>query len=89
MLEKLGEMQIPEKEIPAGLAAAADELIRLRVDLARFRNDRPEFAAIRAHASALIDRANSTRRGRRCGMGAKPLARYERNQPVGGWIPRG
>jgi hypothetical protein len=37
MLEKLGEKQIPEEEIPAGLAATADELIRLRADLAHFR----------------------------------------------------
>ena len=53
VLEKLGEGHVPEAEIPARLAAAADELLRLRSDLARLRNDRPEFAAIRARAAAL------------------------------------
>ncbi|MFI5015289.1 MAG: tetratricopeptide repeat protein [Hyphomicrobiales bacterium] len=56
VLKKLGETQVPQAEIPARLAAAADELIRLRTDLARLRNDRPEFGAIRARASALIDK---------------------------------
>ena len=55
VLAKLGAMQVPLAEIPARLDAAADELIRLRADLARLRNDRPEFAAIRARASDLID----------------------------------
>ncbi len=55
VLAKLGAMQVPLAEIPARLDAAADELIRLRADLARLRNDRPEFAAIRARASGLID----------------------------------
>ncbi len=55
VLEKLGEKHVPEEEIPARLNAAADELVRLRADLARLRNDRPEFAAIRARAAGLID----------------------------------
>ena len=56
VLKRLGETEVAEAEIPDRLAKAADELLRLRADLARLSNDRPEFAAIRAHASALIDR---------------------------------
>jgi tetratricopeptide (TPR) repeat protein len=56
VLEKLGAAQTAIEEIPKRLAAAADELIQLRADLTRLRNDRPEFAAIRVRASALIDR---------------------------------
>jgi tetratricopeptide (TPR) repeat protein len=55
VLKRLGETEVAEAEIPDRLAKAADELIRLRADLARLSNDRPEFAAIRARASALID----------------------------------
>ncbi len=55
VLKKLGETGVPIAEIPARLASAADELVRLRDDLARLRNDRPEFAAFRTRASALID----------------------------------
>src|SRR5271165_4186523 len=58
VLLRLGEAGVPDHEIPARLAAAADELIRLRADLARLRNDRPEFAAIRSKASALIDQGD-------------------------------
>src|ERR1700733_12306233 len=54
VLKRLGETEVAEAEIPDRLAKAADELIRLRADLARLSNDRPEFAAIRARASALI-----------------------------------
>jgi hypothetical protein len=56
VLKRLGETEVAEAEIPDRLAKAADELIRLRADLAKLRNDRPELAAIRARASALIDR---------------------------------
>src|SRR5271156_5803925 len=56
VLKKLGEADTPLADIPARLNRAADELIQLRADLARLRNDRPEFAAIRAGASALIDK---------------------------------
>ncbi|HEX9170176.1 MAG TPA: DUF4062 domain-containing protein, partial [Roseiarcus sp.] len=56
VLRRLGETEVAEAEIPDRLAKAADELIRLRADLERLRNDRPEFAAIRARASALIDK---------------------------------
>jgi tetratricopeptide (TPR) repeat protein len=55
VLEKLGATQTAIEEIPKRLAAAADELLALRQDLQRLRNDRPELAAIRAQALALID----------------------------------
>ena len=56
VLAKLGEAGIPDHEILARLDVAADELIDLRAQLARLMNDRPEFAAIRKQALALIDR---------------------------------
>src|SRR5271166_5276804 len=56
VLKKLGETEVMEAEIPDRLAKAADELLQRRADLTRLRNDRPEFAAIRARASALIDK---------------------------------
>ena len=56
VLKRLGETEVAEAEIPDRLTKAADEFIRLRADLARLSNDRPEFAAIRARASALIDK---------------------------------
>jgi tetratricopeptide (TPR) repeat protein len=58
VLKRLGETEVAEGEIPDRLAKAADELLRLRADLARLRNDRPEFAAIRARASPLIDKGD-------------------------------
>jgi hypothetical protein len=58
VLKRLGETDVADAEIPNRLAKAADELIRLRADLARLSNDRPEFAAIRARASALIDKGD-------------------------------
>jgi hypothetical protein len=58
VLKRLGETEGAEAEIPNRLAKAADELIRLRADLARLSNKRPEFAAIRARASALIDKGD-------------------------------
>jgi tetratricopeptide (TPR) repeat protein len=58
VLKRLGETEVAEAEIPDRLAKAADELIRLRADLERLRNDRPEFAAIRARASTLIDKGD-------------------------------
>jgi hypothetical protein len=58
VLKKLDEAEVAEAEIPDRLAKAADELLRLRADLAKLRNDRPEFAAIRARASALIDKGD-------------------------------
>jgi Domain of unknown function (DUF4062) len=58
VLKRLGETEVSEPEIPDRLAKAANELLRLRADLERLRNDRPEFAAIRARASALIDKGD-------------------------------
>jgi tetratricopeptide (TPR) repeat protein len=58
VLKRLGETEVAEAEIPDRLAKAADELIRLHADLARLSNDRPEFAAIRARASALIGKGD-------------------------------
>jgi hypothetical protein len=58
VLKRLGETEVAETEIPDRLAKAADELLRLRADLARLSNDRPEFAAVRARASALIDKGD-------------------------------
>ncbi|HEY6520838.1 MAG TPA: hypothetical protein VIZ19_15895 [Roseiarcus sp.] len=58
VLKRLGETEVAEAEIPERLAKAAEELLRLRADLARLSNDRPEFAAIRARASALIDKGD-------------------------------
>ncbi len=56
VLKKQGGADTPFADIPARLNRAAEELIQLRADLARLRNDRPEFAVIRARASALIDK---------------------------------
>jgi tetratricopeptide (TPR) repeat protein/energy-coupling factor transporter ATP-binding protein EcfA2 len=58
VLKRLDETEVAEAEIPDRLAKAADELIRLRTDLARLSNERPEFAAIRTRASALIDKGD-------------------------------
>jgi tetratricopeptide (TPR) repeat protein len=58
VLKRLGETEIAEAEIPDRLAKAADELLRLRADLGRLSDDRPEFAAIRAHASAAMDKGD-------------------------------
>jgi hypothetical protein len=58
VLEKLGETRVPSADIPASLAVAADELVRLRADLARIRDDRPEFAVIRARTFVLVDRGD-------------------------------
>ena len=58
VLKRLGETEVAEAEIPDRLAKAADELLRLRADLARLSNERPEFAAIRARASTAIDKGD-------------------------------
>jgi len=58
VLEKLGEVGVPDAEIPARLAKAADEVIELRAQLARLRNDRPELAVVRQQALDLIDRGD-------------------------------
>ena len=59
-LEKLGASDTPTEEIPSRFDSAVDELIRLRAELALMRNDRPEFAIIRARASAWIDAGDFT-----------------------------
>ena len=64
VLAKLGQQGVSSSDIPARLEAAADELLRLRTDLARHRNERPEFAAIRARASAAIDAGDFDTAGR-------------------------
>ena len=53
VLRKLGEKHVPSAEILGRLASAADELIQLRAGLASLRAR--ECAAVRAHASNLID----------------------------------
>ncbi|HXZ02700.1 MAG TPA: tetratricopeptide repeat protein [Stellaceae bacterium] len=58
VLVKLGEAHVPDHEIPQRLDAAADELIALRAQLLRLTNERPELAAIRKRALALIDRGD-------------------------------
>jgi hypothetical protein len=86
---RLGEKQVPAEEIPARLADAADELIRLREELTRLRSDRPELAPFRTSALALINqgkfdaaRAITSARthGGPCVAG--------RNQPLRGRISR-
>ncbi|MGH7120263.1 MAG: hypothetical protein ACREFP_14955 [Acetobacteraceae bacterium] len=75
-------------EIPARLDAAANELIRLRADLARFRNDRPEFAAIRDRASALIDQGefDAARAALREGRGAARALREQISRSEAGFL---
>jgi tetratricopeptide (TPR) repeat protein len=58
VLAKLGEQGVPSSEIILRLEAAAEELIRLREDLTRKRNDRPEFSSIRAKAFTLIEQGD-------------------------------
>jgi tetratricopeptide (TPR) repeat protein len=58
VLKRLGETEVAEAQIPDRLAEAADELIRLRADLRKPRNDPPEFSTIRARTSALIDKGD-------------------------------
>ncbi|HRJ69965.1 MAG TPA: hypothetical protein PK812_10175, partial [Beijerinckiaceae bacterium] len=55
VLARFGEEHVPLGDIPDRLARKADELVFLRQELARLRNDRPEFAALRARALKLID----------------------------------
>ena len=75
VLEKLGTTEIVIEEIPKRLAAADDELLLLRQDLMRLRNDRPELAAIRGQALASSTLAISTRRVRRL-TAFKPTAAF-------------
>ena len=88
VLKKLGEKRVPTAEIPARLAAAADELIRLRDDLTRLRDDRPEFGAIRARASALIDQGefDAARATLRQGRMAARALREELSRSEAGFL---
>jgi tetratricopeptide (TPR) repeat protein len=88
VLEKLGAAQMAIEEIPKRLAAAADELIQLRADLARLRNDKPEFAAIRVRASALIDRGefDAARAELRKGREAARALREEFSRSEAGFL---
>jgi tetratricopeptide (TPR) repeat protein len=61
VLEKLGEAGVPDHEIPTRLNIKADELVELRVQLSRLRNDRPELATIREQALGLMDRGELDR----------------------------
>ena len=61
ILLKFGETIVSDDQIPARLDAKADELIELRAQLARLRNDRPELAAIREQALALVDQGDLDR----------------------------
>jgi tetratricopeptide (TPR) repeat protein len=88
VLKRLGETEVAEAEIPGRLAKAADELLRLRADLARLRNDRPEFAAIRARASALIDKGdfNAARAALNEGRQAARALREEASRTEAGFL---
>lgn len=88
VLRKLGEADVPVSEIPDRLHKAADELIQLREDLARLRNDRPEFAAIRARASALIDKGefDAARSELRKGREAARALREEFSRSEAGFL---
>jgi tetratricopeptide (TPR) repeat protein len=88
VLKRLGETEVAETEIPERLAKAADELLRLRADLARFSNDRPEFAAIRARASTLIDKGdlNAARAALTEGRERARALREEANRTEAGFL---
>jgi tetratricopeptide (TPR) repeat protein len=58
VLAKLGEVGVANYDIHTRLDAAANELIELRAQLARLSNERPDLAAIREKALALIDRGD-------------------------------
>jgi hypothetical protein len=88
VLKKLGADDTPLADIPARLNEAADELIRLRADLTRLRNDRPEFAAIRARALALIDKGefDAARAELRKGREAARALREEISRSEAGFL---
>jgi tetratricopeptide (TPR) repeat protein len=88
VLKRLGETEVAEAEIPDRLAKAADELIRLRADLVRLSNDRPEFATIRARASAAIDKGdlNAARAALTEGRERARALREEANRTEAGFL---
>jgi tetratricopeptide (TPR) repeat protein len=55
ILQKLNQAHVPVAEIPQKLDAAIEELLRLRADLSKLRNESPEFTALRAAALHQID----------------------------------
>ena len=57
-MKSLGDTEVSEADIPDRLAKLADDLSQLRADLEGRHDDRPEFAATRARASALIDKGD-------------------------------
>lgn len=58
VLEKLGEVGVPDYKIIERLDAAADQLIELQEQLARIKNEGPELAAIRQEALTLVNRGD-------------------------------
>jgi hypothetical protein len=56
VLVKLGEMGVPDEDIPKRLDAAADELIKLRAENELLRRGPPELAAIAEEVQAFIDK---------------------------------
>ena len=56
VLDKLGISGVVISDIPRELSNAADEFLRLRAELGRLRNDRPEFAVIRQRALGLVNK---------------------------------
>src|SRR5262249_26772595 len=55
VLKKLGEANVLDDEIPARLRAKADELLELRAQLRRPKNERPELVAIQEEILSLLD----------------------------------
>jgi tetratricopeptide (TPR) repeat protein len=58
VLAKLGEIDVPDAEIPKRLEAAASQLIELRAKIGRSRVERPEFAVLRQHVLELLDKGD-------------------------------
>ncbi len=58
VLAKLGQAGVKDEEIPKRLDAAADELIKLRAEVAQFQHGPPELAAIAKEAQSLIDKGD-------------------------------
>jgi hypothetical protein len=58
ILAKLGEVGVPDYEIPKRFDVAIEQLIELRRHLARSNVDRPEFVATRHQVLGLIDRGD-------------------------------
>ena len=87
-LERIGASDAPTEEIASRFDGALDELVRLRAELARMRNDRPEFAAMRERASALIDAGDfaAARQALRRGRDAARSLRQEYAKAEAGFL---